>query len=209
MSVKKCWIKNFLKKKLNEIQNELWSEKIVNQDYQVKLKVCSERITDVETKISETNDKLKILSEQLKTRDFKNQSEDILNNWFNYYSKELDNYQNIKNKYITELQEVIDSAVKKSDISDWFSDFIEKYRRRRFLNNLSLDQIVALFNIICDIMVLMALTSISILLIGDYLIKNFNLESKYPRLYKYIKFRENLNKYYLKFYIILLYVIII
>ena len=108
---------------------------------------------------------------------------------------------------MNELCKYINDNVKKSDTFDWFNDLIEKYQS--FLNNLSLDQIVALFNIICEIMILMALTSICILLIGDFLINKFNLDTRYPRLSKYIRMKEKLNKYYLKYYIILLYIIVI
>lgn len=199
---------------LNKMQKELWSEKLINQELNVRLEVCSTNIKNVDKDILDTKSKLEVISENLKTAPAaeggalnKDQTVDNLTNWFNYYNNELTKLEELKNKHVNELQEIIDNAIKKSDLFDWVTDFIEKYQN--FLNNISLDQKVALFNIICDIMILMALTSISILLIGNFIIKNYNLETKYPWLYKYIKIRENLNKYFLRYYIILLYIIVL
>ena len=40
--------------------------------------------------------------------------------------------------------------------------------------------------------------TVSIILYGDYLIKRFDLENKYPKLAKFIKIRRLLQNYYLK-----------
>jgi hypothetical protein len=58
-------------------------------------------------------------------------------------------------------------------------------------------------------MLLMTLTSITTILIGDEIIKNFKLEIKYPKLAKYIKFKQTLNKYYLRIYIVLFYILLL
>ena len=75
------------------------------------------------------------------------------------------------------------------------------------MDTLSLEQLVALFNIIGYTAILMTLISLSSLTIGDYLIEKLNLESKYPKLSKLIKLKQNLNKHYLMFYTIMLYII--
>lgn len=49
---------------------------------------------------------------------------------------------------------------------------------------------VILFNFIGYIAVMSALTSLVFLLFGDQLIKSLNLDTKYPKLAKYIKHRQ-------------------
>jgi len=58
-------------------------------------------------------------------------------------------------------------------------------------------------------MLIMLFTSITTLLIGDQLIKYFELESKYPKLAKYIQFQITLRKYSLRFYIVLFYLMLL
>ena len=57
-------------------------------------------------------------------------------------------------------------------------------------------------------MILTTLTSIVIVLIGDYLINKLNLEVRYPKLAKYIRLKEKLNKHYLIIYIVIFYIIV-
>ena len=58
-------------------------------------------------------------------------------------------------------------------------------------------------------MIFTTITNLSTLLIGDYLIDKLKLENKFPKLSKYIRIKQNLNKNYLIFNIIILYVITI
>ena len=108
---------------------------------------------------------------------------------------------------IKDLQNVIDNIdTGRTEIFGWVFDLIEKYQK--FLTSLTLDQLVALFNIFGDIMILTTLTSIVIVLIGDYLINKLNLEVRYPKLAKYIRLKEKLNKHYLIIYIVIFYIIV-
>src|ERR1700735_2420101 len=58
---------------------------------------------------------------------------------------------------------------------------------------------VIVFNIIGYIALMSSLTSLVSLLIGDQIIKPLNLETKYPKLAKYIKFKQTVNKHSLMF----------
>ena len=120
-----------------------------------------------------------------------------------YLCQELQKLESTKTNYVKELQETIN----KSDIFGFFSDFIEKYKS--FIDHLSLEQLVALFNIIGYSMILLTLISITTLLIGDYLIEKLKLDIKYPKLAKYIRFKQSLNKHYLMFYMIMFYIIVL
>ena len=58
-------------------------------------------------------------------------------------------------------------------------------------------------------MILITILNISVLLIGNFLIEKLSLENNYPKLHKYIRFKQTLNKGYLIFYITLLFIIAI
>lgn len=191
-----------------ELAKEVWEENIIHQNMSNGLQARNNAIEEINKNISNKEKLYETLTEKLNTKNFSNgENAESVNTWLNYQKSELVKLNKDKDEKMNELCKYINDNVKKSDTFDWFNDLIEKYQS--FLNNLSLDQIVALFNIICEIMILMALTSICILLIGDFLINKFNLDTRYPRLSKYIRMKEKLNKYYLKYYIILLYIIVI
>ena len=74
---------------------------------------------------------------------------------------------------------------------------------------LSSEQLVILFNLAGYVSLILVMTNITTLLIGDHLIKYFNLETKYPKIASYIKYKQTINKFYLKFYISYFYFLII
>lgn len=191
-----------------ELANEIWQEKIMHQNLSNGLQARNNAIEELDKNISNKEKLCETLTDKLNNNNFTNgETADSVKMWLNYHKEELVKLNDNRTNVYKDLCKYINDNVKKSDTFDWISDLIEKYQS--FLNNLSLDQIVALFNIICEIMILMALTSICILLIGESLINKLNLDTRYPRLSKYIRMKEKLNKYYLKYYIILLYTIVI
>lgn len=106
-------------------------------------------------------------------------------------------------QYTKELQDLSisnDPDILKSDFSEIFNNFVDTYRE--FLSILSSEQKVILLNLCGYIFLIMIMTSITTLLIGGELINYFQLESKYPKLAKYIKFQLTLRKYSLRFYIV-------
>jgi len=200
-------IKNTNKQKIEELQQELWGEKTVNDEFKLKLQTNSKKILDIDTDITDKQNQLSEINVKLSNKNYESsESIETLNKSKEYITNELSKLDISKSEQLKELQNSIDS-VNKSDIFSSISDLIEKYQS--ILNNLSLEQLVALFNIICNFMFLTTLTSIGILLVGDYLIKNLNLETKYPKIYKFIKIKEKLNKHYLIFYIVFFYLLII
>ena len=58
-------------------------------------------------------------------------------------------------------------------------------------------------------MICSTLSSICIIFVADYLINWFNLEVKLPKLAKIFKVRARLNKAYLRFYIVMLIILIL
>jgi len=115
--------------------------------------------------------------------------------------------QELDIKELQTLSNINDPNNVKSDLSDLFNSLIDNYKD--FLNTLTSEQMVIVFNIIGYTSLLITLTSITYILLGDQIINLLKLESKYPKLAKYIKFKQTLNKYYLRFYIIFLYILIL
>ena len=100
-----------------------------------------------------------------------------------------------------------DPNIVKSSFFDLFYNLTDSYRD--YLSVLTSEQLVILFNLIGYVSLTMIMTSITILLIGDHLIKIFNLETKYPKLADYIKYKQTINRIYLSFYISFFFTLII
>lgn len=200
-------IKQMNIQELTNFQEQLWGVIRVNSQFQVNLQSCSSRISDIEQNIYDINSKLGIIKNKLNSAQFApGETINSFSSMNTYYSQELIKLHNIKNNYITELQTIINN-VSQSDVTNWLSNILTKYQS--LVDNLGLEQLVALFNIIWNILLLMLLTSISILLIGDYIIEKCSLDTKWPKIARYIKMKIMLNKYYLIFYIILFFVLLI
>jgi ASC-1-like (ASCH) protein len=157
------------------------------KDYSSKINEISKEI------VNNTDDQIELLNVKLKM-------------YKELYNKALEN-QNIAIKEIKSLGEITDPNIVKSDLSDFFNNLIKNYQE--FLSSLSSEQMVIVFNIIGYILLLITLTSITTVLIGDQLIKILKLETKYPKLANYIKLKQTLNKYYLRFYIVLFYILLL
>jgi hypothetical protein len=103
------------------------------------------------------------------------------------------------------IKKAIDD-ISKSDISDIFKSFIEKYYQ--FLSGLSLDQIVAVFNLLIDFTLGYSLFTLASLFMGEHVIDYFKLANKYPKLASLIRLKITLNKHLkmfnLSFFIIFL-----
>ena len=110
-------------------------------------------------------------------------------------------------KELHNLSSSNDPNIFKSYFSDLFNDIIGPIRES--ISQLNSEQLVIVFNLCGYTILTMIMTSIIILLIGDHLINKFELESKYPKMAKYIKFQLTLRKYYMRFYIIYFYITIL
>jgi hypothetical protein len=109
-------------------------------------------------------------------------------------------FEKLNSKYAgskIELEKYLDS-IDKQGIFDRYYDLIDSYKQ--FLETLTADQTVALVNIFGYYMIWRSpqtLISICIIIAGDALIEKLNLDSRYPRLSKFIKARAKFRKAYL------------
>lgn len=126
-------------------------------------------------------------------------------NTYEQLHKVAEHQENLAIKAMTDLVENFD--IVKSDISDFFFNLIDNYRF--FLSTLSSEQMVIVFNLLGYMLLMSTLSTIVSILIGDQIINNLNLEKNYPKLAKYIKYKQTLNKYSLRFNIVFFYFLLI
>jgi len=121
------------------------------------------------------------------------------------YLQKKDKLLNLKHEADSEITKFI-NELNQSSTFDWAWDLIEQYKE--FTLTLSLEQLVALYNIIGYFMIWSALSSICLIIVGDSIIKKLNLEVKLPKLARILQTRARLTKAYLKFYVFLLFILI-
>lgn len=112
-------------------------------------------------------------------------------------------------EYIKELHDISTSEpdILKSDLSDFFINLVNICRD--YIDILSSEQKVILFNLCGYTILVMVVTSITLMIIGQDLINYYQLEFKYPKLAEYINLQLTLRQYYLKFYIVYFYFLVL
>ena len=94
--------------------------------------------------------------------------------------------------HMKELDKEIDNKLIKSSFISSDFDF------KKFIGSLNQEELLALSGLLLNSLILNYTISIILILYGEYLIKRFNLEDRFPRLAKFIKLRRTLQNYYLK-----------
>ena len=185
------------------MQQYSWGDRLVNAKFKMILEPITVKIKEAYPQISDIISIINNLEIKLISGDYlKNEKINLMKNYLNNEKWQLDNTKN-SNNYVNEIQD----SINRSDIFSFFFDFLEWYRN--FVDQLNLEQLVAIFNLIGYGTLLSILISISIILLGDYLIDKLKLDIKYPKFAKYIKIKQSLNKHYLMLYFVLFYFIII
>jgi hypothetical protein len=110
----------------------------------------------------------------------------------NLSSSSTSNNPNTDSKLSNSNSNNPDSDIEKSDLSEYFNTLIDNYRD--YMSGLTTEQLAILVNMWGLGFALNLTTSIILVLIGNQIIKFFKLESKYPKLAKYIKYRQTISK---------------
>ena len=125
------------------------------------------------------------------------QNDEILRNQNKSLKEKLfDLFSNKKNKLSDE-----------SSILDNILDYIQSYSD--FLQNLTFEQQIILFNFLCSILLLSYIVSILIIFYSNYLIERFDLEKRIPRIAVFLRYRAKFQKYYLYWNTICIIIILI
>ena len=97
--------------------------------------------------------------------------------------------------------------INKLDISEYLTSIYNKYGE--FLDSLTPDKIVCLFNIIIDALVLSSFLSVLSIMLSENIINKIVFLEKYPRILSLLKLRNNINKKVSKIYLLMHIIIII
>jgi|SRR5271168_357890 len=97
--------------------------------------------------------------------------------------------------------------IKKLDISEILTSLYNKYGE--FLDSLTPDKIVCMFNIIIDALVLSSFLSVLSIMLSENIINKIVFLEKYPRILSLLKLRNNINKKVSKIYLLMHFIIII
>jgi uncharacterized protein (UPF0335 family) len=176
-----------------------------------QLNVITERIEESSTDMSKYSKHMKEINNELAGAGLELSPENqlILNERLKYYEElykkaeaaQADYTKELKKLGLFEDREPIESEpeILNSDFSELYLKFIDTIKD--FLNVLSSEQLVIVFNLCGYTILILLMTSITTIVIGQDLINYFGLESKYPKLATYIRFQLKLRKYYLMVYI--------
>ena len=143
-----------------------------------------------------------------------------LSHFYEYAQNLFISQTNLGSATTSSSQEVIDTALKSSETiqkqvrslienSDQqnFQSLFDTYKE--FLSTLSLEQLACLGNAIGLIAIFFTLISITMGLFGSYIIDSLNLESRLPKLVKFIRLRQKVTNLYILYNVIFLYVVVL
>lgn len=115
------------------------------------------------------------------------------------YSK---NATSVNQSRMEEAKKKLDKAyeeISKSNIGEFITDLYNKYNE--FLDSLTPDKIVCLFNIILDGLIFSSFLSVLSIMLSENIINKIKFLENYPRLFKLLKLRNNINKKVSKIYL--------
>lgn len=198
---KKEAVETILQSEIAKLQKDNYYKTISDQDKINELVAKYSRINEAQKEIEGLNNKTKSILEQLNkdNLDFGQRKE--LTSKLNSLSE---NQTDLVKKVGNEFKDINDS-VDKNSIFDPFIQLINQYRE--FLANLSVEQLACLTNFIGFSTIFIVLNSIFLTYFGDKIIDYCNLESKYPKLAKFIQIRRRFLHKYIKFQILYIYII--
>jgi|SRR5277367_314008 len=138
----------------------------------------------------------------------------IYNEAADAYKKAVDNYNadptDYNNNEMISAHNKLNLSfdeIKKLDISEFLTSLYNKYGE--FLDSITPDKIVCLFNIIIDVLVLSSFLSVLSIMLSENIINRIGFLEKYPRILNLLKLRNNINKKVSKIYLLMHFFIII
>lgn len=175
---------------------------LLKEDQEIKLNGMAK---DTSESFSRARSKFNLVRNKLDNNKFEQgETAEMVKKDLAYRETEINNAKEIAENKSRSLVEYI-QEIRKSDSSEWIFDLIDKYKH--FVDSFEQDQKVAIINLIGYYALFNLSISVAIILGANHFIQLWNLDSKYPRLTKFLKFRAKVNSIYFKVYIILYIVI--
>ena len=187
---------------IQDRQNILINNKIIQNKISTKIENLQEFINNRIKSVKTENNILNEIVERLKDPKITDQEKNEILMQLGYDEDLL-----VKTNYtLKEILDLIDSY-DKNKFLNITNSLVEKYRE--FLNSLDLEHFSPLINTLGLMIITSCLISIAAIIYGDYFIKYFEIEARYPRLAKFILIRRKFQRYYTNFNFIILFIIII
>ena len=187
--------------KIADYQKEIAELKNVNEEQKIHYKGLLSKVFDQQNKVLQFKNEQELLSEKLSTiNKFKERQKtgevlsQIEKDLLLKESSIRDQFKDTTNSFSNEhenLKKLLESLKKGSFIPVDFN-FTD------FLKTLNGEELLALGSLLFNSIILSNTINIILIIFGDYLIKRFDLENKYPKLAKFIQLRRKLQNYYLK-----------
>lgn len=182
---------------VDSYRRTLINEGVINNETQIQLAKAKETAEELRKKYFESESGRAELNTHIKSR-----IAELADNYDNKKKNDqlLEKATGEAKKKLSAKSEELDKKIiysiekrSKSDLSGIFIKLIEKYHQ--FLEGLTLDQIVAFFNLIIDFSLCYSLFTMASLFMGEHIIDYFKLDKKYPRLASLIRLKININKH--------------
>jgi hypothetical protein len=126
------------------------------------------------------------------------------------HKKAVDNADPSDNNEMIRSHKNLDDSfaeIKKLDMTEIFTSLYNKYGE--YLDSLTPDKIVCLFNIIIEGLILSSFFSVLTIMLSENIINKIGFLEKYPRILKLIQLRNNINKKISKIYLLIHFILII
>ncbi len=131
---------------------------------------------------------------------------DRYNNSADEYQKASDDLKNNNNSInqtrLEEAKKKLDKAydeISKKNIGEWITDLYNKYNI--YLDSLTPDKIVCLFNMILNGLIFTSFLSVLSIMLSENIINKIKFLDNYPKLFKLLQLRNNINKKVSKIYL--------
>ena len=181
-----------------------WNKEEISASFQTKVEISSNAATHAQLKVDQLNGKLQSVNDQLSSGKIQEgNTVESLNTLKTYYESELKNANGQLKEAVNQINDTVVEFVTKNDLGSFISETIEKYQA--FLGTLTLEQQVIVFNLIGLISLLYISISLFSMLFANNIIEKLNLQSRFPRLAKYILFRQKMSEYNYITFIIMFY----
>ncbi len=191
-----------------ELQKKILDLEITNETHRQSLDLKSLEIKEANIEINRVWNKINNIKSELSSGSYQpGNTKEILESDLNGYQEQLTNLNKIQTQEISNLTDLIGKGTNKSSILGDWDGYLEWYKA--MVSSLEPDQLVALANIFGFYLLLTTLYSMGIIYIGNNLIDKWELEKKYPKLSKYIQYKNKVNKYTMRFYFISLFVTVL
>ena len=188
-----------LQTELDKLNKDNYDKALGDMATRTKIEASTGRIIESQSEIERLAKKSNSIIDELNKGGLDQEKKDQL---MQELKRNLDRKTDLVNK-VTDQVKNINDYFTKNDLSGIIQDFINWYKE--FLSNLSVEQLGCLANGIGFSIIISAVNALALTHYGNKIINYFNLETKFPKLAKFIQIRSKLSDKFIKFQILYIY----